>query len=184
MKKIITKIGIASIPFLPFVSYAQEPTENLRDLMELAISYLNYAVYLIMALAVVMFVWNIYKYFIAGGDNKELKKEAGMYVMWSVIGFFVILSFWGLVNILTGSLRLSNRAPDTFFGSYNSSGYNQPNSSFNSGSATNLGSRGSTNSGSGSATNIGSNNGERVGLLRSGWNIIKAAGSAFVDFIY
>jgi hypothetical protein len=101
-----------------------------------------------------------------------------------VIGFFVILSFWGLVNILTGSLRLSNRAPDTFFGSYNSSGYNQPNSSFNSGSATNLGSRGSTNSGSGSATNIGSNNGERVGLLRSGWNIIKAAGSAFVDFIY
>ena len=49
-----------------------------------------------MGVALVVFVWNIIKYFIKENDHKE----AAPYVMWSIIGFFVILSLWGLVNIL------------------------------------------------------------------------------------
>ncbi len=140
MKKILIKIGIASILTLPALAFAQQPTDNLSQLIGLVIAYINKAVYLIMALAMVVFVWNIYKYFIAGSDNKDSKKEAGLYVMWSIIGFFVIISFWGLVNILTNTLRLRSRQPDLPFGSYNSQNY----SSFG-GSVTNTNNNSVTN---------------------------------------
>lgn len=41
--------------------------------------------------------------------------------MWSIIGFFVILSFWGIVNIVTNTFKLDSNAPSGFFGSFQSS---------------------------------------------------------------
>ena len=145
MKKTLIKIGIASLSAIPALAFAQQisnlpPTNNLSQLVNLVIAYINSAVYLIMAVAMIVFVWNIYKYFIAGSDNKDSKKEAGMYVMWSVIGFFIILSFWGLVNILTNTLRLNSRQPNLPFGTYSSQNY----SSFG-GSVTNYGNGSVTN---------------------------------------
>jgi hypothetical protein len=32
--------------------------------------------------------------------------------MYGVIGFFVMLSFWGLVNIIDNTLKLDNQQPD------------------------------------------------------------------------
>jgi hypothetical protein len=68
------------------------------------------------------------------------KKEAGLYVMWSVIGFFVMLSFWGLVNILMNSFKLDNNLPpNTIFGNFrSSSGSNSSNSIFNQNPNTNV----------------------------------------------
>ncbi|MES3031348.1 MAG: pilin [Patescibacteria group bacterium] len=81
--------------------------KTLKDIAGLVIEYLNIAIYLIIGLAIVTFVWNVYRYFFTEKD----KTEAGLYVMYSVIGFFVILSFWGLVAILRNSLKLNDRAP-------------------------------------------------------------------------
>jgi hypothetical protein len=69
------------------------------------IGYLDNILLLIMAVAVVMFVWYVFKYFIKADSDK---KEAGTYVMYSLIGFFVILSMWGLVRILTNTFKISN----------------------------------------------------------------------------
>ena len=44
-----------------------------------------------------------------------------MYVLWSVVGFFVILSFWGMVNILTNTFKLDSSQPSGFFGTFGSS---------------------------------------------------------------
>jgi hypothetical protein len=77
---------------------------NLCSLVNTAIGYFNQAIYLIIALAIVTFVWNVYKYFII--SDPENKSEASKYVMFSVIGLFVILSFWGLVNIVSNTLNL------------------------------------------------------------------------------
>jgi len=80
-----------------------------------------------------MFVWNVYKYFIAGSDNAESKKEAGLYVMWSLAGFFVILSFWGLVAILTNTFKLENSIPSGFFGEFRRSSGSQSDNPFTNG---------------------------------------------------
>ena len=57
---------------------------------------------------VLAFVWFVVKYFILPNENRS---EAGMYVMYSVIGFFVVLSVWGLVNIVSNTFGLEGTAP-------------------------------------------------------------------------
>lgn len=119
MKKILTKIGITTAGFLsPLAVFAAE--KDLDYVIQIIIKYFNIAVYLIIGLAIVMFTYNIFRYFILGNDNPSEKKEAGLYVMWSIIGFFVILSMWGLVKIVTNTFDLDSNAPAGYFGSFNS----------------------------------------------------------------
>ncbi len=130
MKNIKTKIIIASILLFPSVIFAQ--TKDLKYLAGEVTNYIQIAIALILSLAVLMFVYNVYKYFISGSDDVSSKKDAGLYVMWSVIGFFVILSFWGLVNILLKSFQLDNQLPtNSIFGTFKSSNNNNSNSIFN-----------------------------------------------------
>ena len=119
MKKIITKIVISVGILSPILAFAA--AKDLKYLIDLVIQYFNYAIYLIIGLAIVMFVWNVYKYFVKGGDDVTAKKEAGLYVMWSIIGFFVILSLWGLVNILVNTFKLDDGPSSSFFGVFKSS---------------------------------------------------------------
>ncbi len=81
-------------------------------------------VYLIISFSILTFVYNVYNYYIKADADR---KEAGIYVLMSVIGFFVILSFWGLVNIVKNSLNLDTGAPAGLFGGMDnsSSGGNQ-----------------------------------------------------------
>ena len=69
------------------------------------VGYLNQILFLLIGLAVVVFVYYVFKYFIQPNEDR---KQAGQYVMYSVIGFFVILSMWGLVNILQNTFGLGN----------------------------------------------------------------------------
>lgn len=78
---------------------------NLCTIINLVIYYLNQILLLFMAFAIVMFVWYIIKYFIKADADK---KEAGNYAMYSVIGFFIILSVWGIVNIIGNTFGLGN----------------------------------------------------------------------------
>lgn len=126
MKKTITQLGIASLAFFPIIASAQE--KNLNYIVGLVINAFNVAVYLIIALAFLMFVWNVFRYFIKGGDNVGEKKEAGQYVLWSVVGFFVILSIWGIVNILTNTFKLDSNKPAGFFGTFTSSPFERSSS--------------------------------------------------------
>ncbi len=116
MKKNIIKIILGMIVLVPIVVSAQivPPIQTgvcqpytLICLAGIIVNYLKVAIYLIIGLAVVTFIWNIYKYFFRESE----KTEAGKYVMYSTIGFFVMLSFWGLVAILSNSLQLPNTTP-------------------------------------------------------------------------
>lgn len=87
------------------VSGTNQTPSNLAGVIGIVIGYLNLGLILLMAVAVVVFVWNVIKYFIISTENR---KEAGNYVLYSVIGFFVILSLWGLVNLLGHSFGIGN----------------------------------------------------------------------------
>lgn len=114
MKNMYKKICITLLALVPVVSFAQ--TKDLKYIARLITEYLNIGLALIIALAVVVFVWNVFRYFFT---EKE-KKEAGLYVMYSIIGFFVILSFWGIVAVVRNSLDLEDRTPT--FPSFNLNG--------------------------------------------------------------
>ncbi len=117
-KFINIKFGLISFMMLvlfPLVSHAAPKT--LKDIAKTAVDYLNIGLELIIALAVVTFVWNIYKYYFTDAE----KKDAGMYLLYSIIGFFLIISFWGIVNVVMNSVQLDNTRPNIVpFGGGNS----------------------------------------------------------------
>jgi prepilin signal peptidase PulO-like enzyme (type II secretory pathway) len=120
MKNIYKIILIAAILTFPMIIFAQKIDPNcnpytLKCLVGKITDYIQVGIYLIIALAVITFIWNVYLYFFTDKD----KKEAGMYVLYSVIGFFVILSLWGLVAILRNSLALPTNVPGWPFGGQN-----------------------------------------------------------------
>lgn len=80
-------------------------SKTLASIIDLIISYANKVLVLMMGIAVVAFVYHVIKYFILADSER---KEAAPYVMWSLVGFFVILSMWGLVNILQNTFGLQN----------------------------------------------------------------------------
>ncbi len=86
---------------------------TLRDLIYVLAGYLNDALGLLMGFAVLMFVWFIIKYFIIQSDDTK-RAEAAKYLMWSLIGFFVILSLWGIINILVSSFYLGDNSPQSW----------------------------------------------------------------------
>ncbi len=111
MKKIHFKyiIGI-SLAIMPAIALAAN-SGTLETLITSIIKYLNMGLVLMMALAVVFFTGYVIKYYVMPNENRT---EGNTYVMYSIIGFFVILSFWGLVNILQNSFGLGNSRPGTW----------------------------------------------------------------------
>lgn len=108
---------------------------TLSDLVWIIIGYLNQALFLLMGVAIVMFVFYVIRLFMV--PSSDDRTEAKNYVLYSVIGFFVILSFWGLVNILQNTFGLQNsrNRPSTWASfsnlfpsgsSYQNQNYNQP----------------------------------------------------------
>ena len=65
----------------------------------------------LIAIAFIVFLWGVYKYFIYHGDSESDKMEGRKYAMWGIIGLVVIFSVWALVNILMGALNLSGGKP-------------------------------------------------------------------------
>lgn len=60
----------------------------------------------LMAIAFIVFLWGVYKYFILGAENESDKAEGRKFAMWGIIGFVVILSVWGLVAIVRNTFGL------------------------------------------------------------------------------
>jgi hypothetical protein len=105
IKNMKSKFSLATLAALVFPTLAFAAGKTLADIIDLIIYYLNIILVLFMGAAVVIFVYYVIKYFILPNENRS---EAGSYVLYSVIGFFVILSFWGLVNVLQNTFGLQN----------------------------------------------------------------------------
>lgn len=67
----------------------------------------NVFVPVLFAIAFLVFIWGVYKYFILGATEEKSREDGRTFVMWSIIGFVVILSVWGLVNIVTSTFNLT-----------------------------------------------------------------------------
>ena len=61
----------------------------------------------LIAIAFLVFLWGVYKYFIKDGDNESEREKGKTFVLYGIIGFVIIFSVWGLVNIVSDTLNLS-----------------------------------------------------------------------------
>lgn len=53
---------------------------------------------MLVSLAVLLFLWGVLKYVFAKSDGD--KKDARNFMIWGIVGLFVMVSVWGLVRIL------------------------------------------------------------------------------------
>lgn len=71
----------------------------------------NVFVPVLFAISFVVFLWGAFKTFILGASDDKKRADGKMQMLYSLIGFFVMISIWGLVNILTGSVNLGGGTP-------------------------------------------------------------------------
>jgi hypothetical protein len=98
MKKVV-KIVAGSLWALPFMAFAQN-VNYISNLIDDAKGLLDQLVVLLIALAVVWFIWNVIKYTMS--EDEEGKGKAKSQMIWGIIAIAVIVSIWGLVAILQG----------------------------------------------------------------------------------
>lgn len=60
-----------------------------------------------LGVAVVFFLWNMFGV-IRNADQPEELAKMKKQAMWSIIAIAVMVSMWGLVNFVTGSLKLND----------------------------------------------------------------------------
>lgn len=66
---------------------------------------LNTVMPILIAIAVVWFIWGVISYVISGDEDK--KSEARDHIIKGLIGLFIILSFWGIVALINNTLGIS-----------------------------------------------------------------------------
>ena len=64
---------------------------------------------ILISIGVILFVWGVVQYVIAGGE--EAKKKGKDRIIYGILGMVVILSLWGIVTMITGYFDTSAGAP-------------------------------------------------------------------------
>lgn len=64
-----------------------------------------------LAVALLVFIYNVIRFFIADTDSYDKKEKARRYMIWSVAGFVLIISIWGVVNLLVAGTNLGRNLP-------------------------------------------------------------------------
>jgi hypothetical protein len=114
MNKIKYFITSASLFVLPFVTHAQlaDPAGGGGGFEDLLINILEFTndilIPFILGIGFLFFVWGVFYYFIAGGANDEKKEKGRSLIIYSILGFVLIIVFWGVINLLAGSLFNDN----------------------------------------------------------------------------
>lgn len=118
----------------------------------------NYIVPVIFAVAFVVFILGIYRFFIYHGGNSEKVAEGRKFVVWSILGFILMFSIWGLINIFMNTLGFSSSTRPAFptFGAPATTG--AANTTAPTNAATFPGSTGTYTTGGGGSTNYNPTN--------------------------
>lgn len=101
MKKIILT-GAGVITFFPAIVLAQTTIQNIViDIGDI----IGLATPIVVALALLYFFWGLAKYILNSGDE-EKKAEGKSIMIWGIIALFVMVSVWGLVNLVADTFNI------------------------------------------------------------------------------
>ena len=91
------RIAILSVALLaPALALAAETLDNVVGTVGGIIGALTP---IVVALALLFFFWGLAKYILNAGDEAA-KAEGRMIMIWGIIALFVMVSVWGLVQVL------------------------------------------------------------------------------------
>jgi len=65
---------------------------------------------LLITAGTVVFIYGVVQY-IAGANDQTKREEGRKFILWGIIGLFVIISVWGLVGLLSNTFQFGNVLP-------------------------------------------------------------------------
>lgn len=68
---------------------------------------INPLIILLFALAVVIFVYGLMKYLL-NPDSEEIRKTSRSHMLWGVIGMFIMVAVFGIMNIILNTIGENN----------------------------------------------------------------------------
>ncbi len=71
---------------------------------------------ILMAVAFFVFIYGVVKTYIFEGES--VNKDGHKLILWGIIGFAIIVSFWGLVSLVTSFFALGTSAPPAPYSPY------------------------------------------------------------------
>lgn len=108
MNKKLAKISAVAIAILPMIAYAATVGTVLQNIKDI----LNTAIPILMILATVVFLWGVITYVTSQGD--ETKKKTGQsYIIFGLVGLFVMVAIWGLVLALVNTFSVGGTGVPT-----------------------------------------------------------------------
>lgn len=115
--KFITRLVpvIAVVALAPALALAQGSADlgEISDTFGLITSFINDTlVPLVFAIAFLVFIWGVFKYFIAGGGDESSRDSGKQLMLWGIIAFVLMVSIWGIVNIISGGLGIESETLD------------------------------------------------------------------------
>lgn len=81
---------------------------NVASLMESVNRVIiNPLIILLFSLAVVYFVYGLVKYLLSP-DNEEVRKTSKSHMLWAVVGMFIMIAVFGIMNIILKTIGEKN----------------------------------------------------------------------------
>lgn len=110
MKNFFLLFGFIFLPQLSSaaVSCSELPNDTFAQMVSWAICLINQTIIpFIFVLATLVFLIGVLR-FVANGADEEARKKGKQFMVWGVIAMAVMVSIWGLVRLITGTLQLNN----------------------------------------------------------------------------
>ena len=108
MKKIAGYSFGSLLALSPVLVFAQSDFGEVDTFVQSLSGFINSTLIpILLAVAFVVFIWGIVQYFLlAGQDNSDAQSKGKMLMLYGIIGFVLIVSIWGIVQLLTEGLNL------------------------------------------------------------------------------
>jgi len=113
--KYIKQFALGStLAFLPMLASAQTfDGANAQTYLSDILIFINGVIIpFILGIAFLLFVWGMFQYFIAGGANEDARENGKNLLIYAILGFVIILVFWGIINLLAGATGLEGETLD------------------------------------------------------------------------
>lgn len=100
-------------PFLPLVALAAGELTEVTGFLQNILDFINGTlVPLIFGIAFLVFLWGMFKTFILGGSDEGKQAEGKQLMLYAIVGFVVMVSLWGIVNLIAAGFNLTGEDID------------------------------------------------------------------------
>ncbi len=103
MKKSFSYLAPVAVFLFPVFAFAQT-ADDLGGLNNFFLAITDFVsstlLPLVFALALLVFVYGIFKYFILGGGDEAARESGKSLMIWGILGLVLIVAVWGIVNLV------------------------------------------------------------------------------------